>query len=118
MEDCQLPPLVRIADSVTLLLASVLATSAPLPGNVSRRVIAGVALYYLWFLAILPLSSYFRSELTSKVTIKAPGDRIDTLQKLEDALDRHEVAPCATLNTAPTQHLISSLTDFEATSGV
>ncbi|KAL3198203.1 hypothetical protein MRX96_044499 [Rhipicephalus microplus] len=46
MENCQLPPLVRITDSVTLLLASVLATSAPLPGNVSRRVISGVALYY------------------------------------------------------------------------
>ncbi|KAL1481314.1 hypothetical protein MTO96_015749 [Rhipicephalus appendiculatus] len=105
MEDCQLPPLQRIADSVTLLLACVLATSAPLPGNVSRRAIAGVALYYLWFLAILPLSSYFRSELTSKVTVKAPGDRIDTLQKLEDALDRHEVAPCATLNTAMEEEL-------------
>ncbi|KAL1481315.1 hypothetical protein MTO96_015750 [Rhipicephalus appendiculatus] len=108
MEDCQLPPLQRIADSVTLLLACVLATSAPLPGNVSRRAIAGVALYYLWFLAILPLSSYFRSELTSKVTVKAPGDRIDTLQKLEDALDRYEVAPCATLNTAMEEELKQS----------
>ncbi|KAL1486770.1 hypothetical protein MTO96_008754 [Rhipicephalus appendiculatus] len=100
MENFQLPPFRRIADSVTVLLASVLATSVPLLGYVSRRSIAAVALYFLWFLAIHPLSAYFRSELTSKITVKAPGDRIDTLQKLEDALDRHEVAPCATLNTA------------------
>ncbi|KAL1486771.1 hypothetical protein MTO96_008755 [Rhipicephalus appendiculatus] len=120
IEDRRLPPIQKIAESVTLLLASILATSAPFPSNVSRRAIARVALHFPWFLAILPLSSYFRSELTSKITVKAPGDRIDTLQKLEDALDRHEVAPCATVKhchgrraemerTAPACSLMSKL---------
>ncbi|KAH7944720.1 hypothetical protein HPB51_028563 [Rhipicephalus microplus] len=48
------------------------------------------------------------SEMTSTITVKAPGDRVDTLQKLEDALDRHEVAPCVTLNTAMEEELKQS----------
>ncbi|KAL1479808.1 hypothetical protein MTO96_051565 [Rhipicephalus appendiculatus] len=40
------------------------------------------------------------SELTSKITLKQPGDRIDTLPKLEAALDRFEVAPCCAANSA------------------
>ncbi|KAL3243374.1 hypothetical protein MRX96_020587 [Rhipicephalus microplus] len=49
IEDRQLPTYQRMADTVTLLLAAVLATSVPLLGPISRRAVIAVALYFLWF---------------------------------------------------------------------
>ncbi|KAL1447372.1 hypothetical protein MTO96_028583 [Rhipicephalus appendiculatus] len=87
-------------DMTMFLLAAVLATSSAEP-NLARRATPLVkTVLSLWFLSILPLSVYFRSELTSLVTLRRPTYRIDTLKKLEDALDRHEVAPCVVKGTA------------------
>ncbi|KAL3243369.1 hypothetical protein MRX96_020582 [Rhipicephalus microplus] len=101
-------PTVRgTTNTLTLLLAAVLATSATEP--VIRRRRCGFfsrALIGLWFVFILPLSAYLRSELTSIVTLRRPAESIDTLEKLEDALDRGEMAPCATVDSATHQQLI------------
>ncbi|KAL1478529.1 hypothetical protein MTO96_016214 [Rhipicephalus appendiculatus] len=74
--------------TVALLLASVLGTSTPEPVASARsgRFLSR-ALFGLWFVFVLPLSCYFRSELTSIVTLKRPAQRIDTLEELEYALD-------------------------------
>ncbi|KAL1474508.1 hypothetical protein MTO96_037919 [Rhipicephalus appendiculatus] len=47
-----------------------------------------------WMLTILPLSVYFRGELTSRLTVTVPPDQMDTLEKLELALDKGRVQPC------------------------
>ncbi|KAL1481320.1 hypothetical protein MTO96_015754 [Rhipicephalus appendiculatus] len=87
--------------TVTLLLAAVLATSATEPVTRTRRSRFLVrALFGLWFVSILPLSAYLRSELTSIVTLRRPAERIDTLEELEDALDRGDMAPCASTDSA------------------
>ncbi|KAH6923722.1 hypothetical protein HPB50_005657 [Hyalomma asiaticum] len=49
---------------------------------------------------MLPLSMYFRTELTSILTLRRPANRMDTLKKLEDALERREVAPCVVEQSA------------------
>ncbi|KAL3198205.1 hypothetical protein MRX96_044501 [Rhipicephalus microplus] len=53
-----------------------------------------------------PNATYLRSELTSIVTLRRPAESIDTLEELEDALDRGEMAPCATVDSATHQQLI------------
>ncbi|KAL1443937.1 hypothetical protein MTO96_030131 [Rhipicephalus appendiculatus] len=89
----------RISDTAWFLLAAVLATSAVEPHIVGRASVVRKALLGLWLAALLPLSVYFRTELTAIVTLRRPAYRIDTLPKLEDALDRRQVAPCVVMNT-------------------
>ncbi|KAL1484720.1 hypothetical protein MTO96_032415 [Rhipicephalus appendiculatus] len=88
------------SDLMMLLLGAFLATSADDRSLVRRVTALGKALIGICFVAVLPLSVYFRSELTSIVTIRRPAYRIDTLQELEDALDRGEVAPCAVVGSS------------------
>ncbi|KAH6924140.1 hypothetical protein HPB50_012804 [Hyalomma asiaticum] len=45
-------------------------------------------LYSVWLLAIFPLSNYLRGELVSRLSVKPTPPIIDTITKLEDALDR------------------------------
>ncbi|KAL1479220.1 hypothetical protein MTO96_052035 [Rhipicephalus appendiculatus] len=82
-----------VSTTAFFLLAAVLATSAVLPKVSGRLVIVRKALLGLWLATLLPLSVYFRSELAAVITLRRPARPIDTLQKLEDALDRHQVAP-------------------------
>ncbi|KAL1444523.1 hypothetical protein MTO96_029783 [Rhipicephalus appendiculatus] len=88
-----------IMDSGMFLVASFLANSAPVDtGYSSRGVhfsrIGRVITLIAWFLGILPLSSYFRSEFTSRLTITQPPDHVDTVEELSKALDRKEILPC------------------------
>ncbi|KAL1445771.1 hypothetical protein MTO96_044835 [Rhipicephalus appendiculatus] len=76
------------------LLSAVLATSSEEPKISGRTGIAGKALLGLWLATLRPLSVYFRTQLTAIVTLRRPAYRIDTVQKLENALDRRRVAPC------------------------
>ncbi|KAH7934193.1 hypothetical protein HPB49_022793 [Dermacentor silvarum] len=48
----------------------------------------------LWLLGMLPFSNYFRGELTSRLTSHGFPEQLDTLAKLERALDEKRVAPC------------------------
>ncbi|KAL1478543.1 hypothetical protein MTO96_016228 [Rhipicephalus appendiculatus] len=88
-----------VSDAAFFLLATFLATSTVQPKAVGRAGVARRALLGLWLATLLPLAVYFRSELTAVITLKRPAYRIDTLQKLEDALDRRQVAPCITRTT-------------------
>ncbi|KAL3213658.1 hypothetical protein MRX96_007678 [Rhipicephalus microplus] len=90
----------RLWDITMFLLAAILATAADEPNFVRRSTLLVKTVVSLWFLSILPLSVYFRSELTSLVTLRRPEYHIDTLEKLEGALEKHEVAPCVAKNTA------------------
>ncbi|KAL1472401.1 hypothetical protein MTO96_039353 [Rhipicephalus appendiculatus] len=97
-----------IFDTALFLLAAVLATSSEQPKIRGRARIVGKALLGLWLVALIPLSVYFRTELTAIVTLTRPAYRIDTLEKLEDALDRHEVAPCVVEDTLSYDELYSN----------
>ncbi|KAL1481325.1 hypothetical protein MTO96_015759 [Rhipicephalus appendiculatus] len=81
------------------LLSAVLATSSDQPNIGGRTGIVRKALLGLWLAALLPLSVYFRTQLTAILTLRRPAYRIDTLQKLECALDRRQVAPCVVRDT-------------------
>ncbi|KAL3194502.1 hypothetical protein MRX96_016136 [Rhipicephalus microplus] len=84
----------RISDTSLFLMAAVLATSTSLPKLVGRMDIVPKTLIGLWLTMVVPLSVYFRSQMTALITLKRPPDSKDTLQELEDALDRREIVPC------------------------
>ncbi|KAL1468438.1 hypothetical protein MTO96_025416 [Rhipicephalus appendiculatus] len=84
---------VNFAREAMFLLAGLLATSLPESQNQAHRRIRRL-LYFFWFVSILSLSVYIRSEITALVTATGPADHLDTLEELESALDRRTVAPC------------------------
>ncbi|KAL1480285.1 hypothetical protein MTO96_051160, partial [Rhipicephalus appendiculatus] len=97
------------------LLAALLATSLPEVEHQSHARIRRL-LYFFWFLSILSLSVYIRSEITASVTVTGPADHLDTLEELESALDRRAVEPCVVEGTStkailerPTKNRSSSL---------
>ncbi|KAH7937940.1 hypothetical protein HPB49_017814 [Dermacentor silvarum] len=86
-------------DAAMFLVASFLATSTPVDTQVrgytfnvhsARR----TAILSAWMLGILPLSAFYRSELTSRLSVQVPPDHVDTLEELEAALDKSEIEPC------------------------
>ncbi|KAL1425877.1 hypothetical protein MTO96_018785 [Rhipicephalus appendiculatus] len=88
-----------VLDSVMFLMASFLATSTTLPvesaeGRRCGSRFSRASILATWMIAILPLSIYFRGELTSRLAVQLPQDQIDTLEKLELALDRGGIQPC------------------------
>ncbi|KAH7975705.1 hypothetical protein HPB52_004593 [Rhipicephalus sanguineus] len=93
-------PLQERAQTETLFLVAILlATSCPLP-NRSRRPRVQHSIYLFWALAMLPLSQYFRCDLTSLVMVGRPSSSLDTLQELEAALDAGATAPCVPRESA------------------
>ncbi|KAH6921672.1 hypothetical protein HPB50_003950 [Hyalomma asiaticum] len=93
-------PVQERAQSVTLsLLAVLLATSVPL-ANTTRWPRVQSIVYLSWLLAMVPLSQYFRCELTSLVTVGRPASALDTLEELEAALDTGLAAPCVPRESA------------------
>ncbi|KAL1443465.1 hypothetical protein MTO96_045987, partial [Rhipicephalus appendiculatus] len=90
---------VNFAREAMFLLAGLLATSLPESQNQAHGRIRRV-LYCFWFVSILSLSVYIRSEITAWVTVTGPADHLDTLEELESALDRRTVSPCVVEGTA------------------
>ncbi|KAL1430378.1 hypothetical protein MTO96_015084 [Rhipicephalus appendiculatus] len=81
------------------LVASFLASSAPIDIEVRgypfrMRSLGRRAMLGAWMLGILPLSAYYRSELTSRLSVQVPPEVVDTLGELEAALDKNEIEPC------------------------
>ncbi|KAL1469012.1 hypothetical protein MTO96_041097 [Rhipicephalus appendiculatus] len=102
------PPLRDRAQSATLFLYAVfLATSRPFP-KPRRWLRAQNALYLTWALAMVPLSQYFRCELTSMVTVGLPASNLDTFEELEAAVDAGAVAPCVLSQSATLASLLYS----------
>ncbi|KAL1431624.1 hypothetical protein MTO96_014030 [Rhipicephalus appendiculatus] len=85
-------------DSFLFLLASFYGTASPVPRKrvapFTRTLVCSV-----WFLAILPLSSYYRSQLVSQLSVRFQVDLIDTLDELDDALSRNAITPCLRTGT-------------------
>ncbi|KAL1469013.1 hypothetical protein MTO96_041098 [Rhipicephalus appendiculatus] len=54
---------------------------------------------------MVPLSQYFRCELTSLVTVGRPASSLDTLEELEAALDAGAAAPCVPTESATLKSL-------------
>ncbi|KAL1418645.1 hypothetical protein MTO96_025826 [Rhipicephalus appendiculatus] len=102
------PPLRDRAQSATLFLYAVfLATSRPFP-KPRRWPKLQNALCLTWALAMVPLSQYFRCELTSLVTVGLPASNLDTLEELEAAVDAGAVAPCVPTQSATLGSLVYS----------
>ncbi|KAH9365639.1 hypothetical protein HPB48_013275 [Haemaphysalis longicornis] len=80
------------------LLAPLFGTSSELP-LFQRAPNSRTVVYVVWILAVLPFSVYFRSELTSLVTVHRPADVLDTLGELENALNDERLLPCVTEGT-------------------
>ncbi|KAL1418920.1 hypothetical protein MTO96_005461 [Rhipicephalus appendiculatus] len=88
-----------VLDSAMFLIASFLANSTTIPAESAEGRRCGsrfsrTSILATWMLAILPLSVYFRGELTSRLAVQLPHDQIDTLEKLELALDHGGIQPC------------------------
>ncbi|KAH6925660.1 hypothetical protein HPB50_008475 [Hyalomma asiaticum] len=82
-----------LASTFMFLLASFYSTSHSLP-RIGRLTCLATLVCGLWMVAMLPFSNYFRSELTSLVTLRAFPDHMDTLAELERGLDEGRVVPC------------------------
>ncbi|KAL3201719.1 hypothetical protein MRX96_042850 [Rhipicephalus microplus] len=81
------------------LVATFLANSTPVDTGISRRGVSfsrigRVATLTAWLLGILPLSAYFRSELTCRLAIGQPPDHVDTTEELITALNKRKIQPC------------------------
>ncbi|KAH7976220.1 hypothetical protein HPB52_010100 [Rhipicephalus sanguineus] len=102
------PPLRDRAQSTTLFLYAVLmATSRPFPEH-RRWPRVQNALCLIWVLAMVPLSEYFRCELTSLVTVGVPASNLDTLEELEAAVDAGAMVPCVQTRSATLDSLTRS----------
>ncbi|KAH6924163.1 hypothetical protein HPB50_013084 [Hyalomma asiaticum] len=86
------------------LLALFYSTSYSIP-RVGRLTCLGRFVCSLWMVGMLPFSNYFRSELTSRVTLRSFPDHMDTLAELERGLDEKRVAPCVVKDTFLHQRL-------------
>ncbi|XP_075746550.1 uncharacterized protein LOC142803990 [Rhipicephalus microplus] len=82
-----------LTDSVSLLLASFYATPSFVPWRF-RWPTSRSILYTTWLMAMLPLSTYIRSELVSRLSWRSPADVVDTLEELELALERRTFNTC------------------------
>ncbi|KAH7945579.1 hypothetical protein HPB49_013156 [Dermacentor silvarum] len=80
-------------DNILFLLGSFYATSSPIPRRKSYPLTRAVV-YSVWFIAILPLSNYLRSELVSRLSVHSHGEVMDTMEKVDDALSRKALTPC------------------------
>ncbi|KAL1479648.1 hypothetical protein MTO96_051683 [Rhipicephalus appendiculatus] len=89
----------NFACEAMFLLAGLLATSLPESQNQAHGRIRRL-LYFFWFISIMSLSVYIRSEITASVTVTGPADHLDTLEELESALDRRTVKPCVVGGTS------------------
>ncbi|KAH6942853.1 hypothetical protein HPB50_011268 [Hyalomma asiaticum] len=88
-----------VLNSGMFLIASFLANSTVYPMRNSgtraqRHRLSRVIILTAWMLAIQPLSVYFRGELTSRLAVAVPHGQIDTLEKLELALDKGALRLC------------------------
>ncbi|KAL1480402.1 hypothetical protein MTO96_051056 [Rhipicephalus appendiculatus] len=97
----------KLSNSFMFLLASFYSTSYPMP-RVSRWSGLGGLVCGLWLMGMLPFSNYFRGELTSRVAVRGFPDHMDTLAKLERALDVHKVAPCVVKATSLHERLVKN----------
>ncbi|KAH9372628.1 hypothetical protein HPB48_018473 [Haemaphysalis longicornis] len=80
-------------------LASLFAIPAHLPDEFAgssggRYKRSQEVMIVVWLLGLLPLSAYFRGELTSSLAVIIPPDPIDTVRELEEALDQGKLHPC------------------------
>ncbi|KAL1484645.1 hypothetical protein MTO96_049976 [Rhipicephalus appendiculatus] len=96
-----------VLDSVMFLIASFLASSTTIPteSTEGRRYgsrFSRTSIMATWMVAIFPLSVYFRGELISRLAVQVPHDHIDTLEKLELALDRGGIQPCVVTDSCMT----------------
>ncbi|KAH6924234.1 hypothetical protein HPB50_014065 [Hyalomma asiaticum] len=87
-----------LTNSFMFLLASFYSTSYSIP-RIGRLTGLGALVCGVWMMGMLPFSNYFRSELTTRVTLRAFPDHMDTLAELERALDESRVAPCVVKDT-------------------
>ncbi|KAH9360788.1 hypothetical protein HPB48_018243 [Haemaphysalis longicornis] len=86
--------LLEVLGEELFLLAPLLGTSSSeTRGETGTNV--RILVYAVWILGMLPFSVYFRSELTSQITLSRPANYLDTLEELEDALDAGKVLLCA-----------------------
>ncbi|KAL1480409.1 hypothetical protein MTO96_051054 [Rhipicephalus appendiculatus] len=97
----------KLSNSFMFLLASFYSTSYSMP-RVSRWSGLGGLVCGLWLMGMLPFSNYFRGELTSRVAVRGSPDHMDTLAKLEHALDGHSVAPCVVKSTFLHERLVNN----------
>nr|XP_054926204.1 uncharacterized protein LOC129384634 [Dermacentor andersoni] len=81
-----------------LLLASLYGTSSPIPRRRSSPVTRTLA-YSVWFIAIIPLSSYLRGELVSQLSVRSTAHVMDTLDEIAEALGRKTITPCFRVGT-------------------
>ncbi|KAH9380803.1 hypothetical protein HPB48_020243 [Haemaphysalis longicornis] len=88
----------RSCDAVLFLTASFLATSADTPSN-RRFAWTRRKVYCFWLLGLLPFSVYVRSHFVSQLSFKRAVDPLDTLEKLDNALDDSVVLPCVISDT-------------------
>ncbi|KAL1468444.1 hypothetical protein MTO96_041475 [Rhipicephalus appendiculatus] len=89
----------RAQTETLFLFALFLARSTPFPTATRWPRVQNIV-YLFWALAMLPLCQYFQGELTSVVTVGRPANNLDTLEKLEAALDAGVAAPCVAKESA------------------
>ncbi|KAL1416263.1 hypothetical protein MTO96_034830 [Rhipicephalus appendiculatus] len=96
------------SDSLMFLLASLYSTSHSVPriGNLTGR---GRFVCGLWLLAMVPFGNYFQGEMTSRETLPAFPEHIDTLAELERTLDEKRVAPCVVKDTFLHERLLKNI---------
>ncbi|KAH7940477.1 hypothetical protein HPB49_000475 [Dermacentor silvarum] len=80
-------------DSAMVLLAPVFVTSTAMPVWRLWKRSRNLTLSF-WFFAIFPLSTYMRSHLISTLSIREVPDPLDTIDELEEALDKGSLFPC------------------------
>ncbi|KAL1480410.1 hypothetical protein MTO96_051055 [Rhipicephalus appendiculatus] len=97
----------EVSNSFMFLLASFYSTSYSIP-RIGRWSRSGGLVCGFWLIGMLPFSNYFRGELTSRVTLRSPPDHMDTLVKLEQALDKKRVFPCVVKDTFMHQRLVKN----------
>ncbi|KAK8786270.1 hypothetical protein V5799_023953, partial [Amblyomma americanum] len=70
-------------DSALFLVASFFATTSAIPVT-KRWALTRALVYGFWIIAILPLSNYIRSELTSRLSIRSPPGSLDSIASEHD----------------------------------
>ncbi|KAL3201012.1 hypothetical protein MRX96_012848 [Rhipicephalus microplus] len=96
-----------LAVSFSFLLAAFYATSSTVPRIGRFASMCGFECG-LWLMGIQPFSSYFREQLTSRVTLRTIPEQLDNIEKLERALDEDRVSPCVVGKTFLHERLLDS----------
>ncbi|XP_040070695.1 uncharacterized protein LOC120843392 [Ixodes scapularis] len=94
----------NVSDTGLFLFATLYATSSVIPYT-RRRTGLRRSVYAIWLLSILPLSTYFRGQMTSWLSTNVPENVLDTLEELRQGLDSGTVAPCV-VNKTPLHHIL------------